>query len=151
MLARRSNKGLSPFRGIESLQDEMNRLFDDFFSPDERILGEMEFTPSVDISENKDAVVVKADLPGMEEKDIDVSIAGDVLTIKGERQEESEDKDENFYRRERVYGSFSRQIALPKHIKRDAVKAKFKNGVLTVTLPKSDDYKEKEVKIELEK
>lgn len=151
MLARRSNKGLSPFRGIDSLQDEVNRLFEDFFGPDERVLGEVQFTPAVDISENKDAVIVKADLPGMEEKDIDVSIAGDVLTIKGERKEETEDKQEDYYRRERVYGSFTRQIALPKHIKREDVKAKFKNGVLTVTLPKSDDYKEKEVKIELEK
>lgn len=152
MLPRRKNQqGVSPFRGIDSLQDEMNRLFNDFFSPDERLLGEVEFSPSVDISENKNEVVVKADLPGMEEKDIDVSIAGDLLTIKGERKDEKEEKEDDYYRRERVYGSFSRQITLPKHIKREDVKAKFKNGVLTITLPKSEDYKEKEVKIELEK
>jgi len=107
MLPRRTQKGLSPFRGIDSLQDEMNRLFNDFFSPDERLLGQMEFTPSVDISENKDEIVVKADLPGMEEKDIDVSIAGDILTIKGERKDEKEEKDEDYYRRERVYGAES--------------------------------------------
>jgi len=151
MLPRRTQKGLSPFRGIDSLQDEMNRLFNDFFSPDERLLGEMEFTPSVDISENKNEIVIEADLPGMEEKDIDVSIAGDLLTIKGERKDEKEEKEEDYYRKERVYGSFSRQITLPKHIKREDVKAKFKNGVLKITLPKSEDYKEKEVKIELEK
>jgi len=90
-------------------------------------------------------------LPGLTEKDVEVNLSGDVLTIKGERKEETEEKDENYYRKERVYGTFIRQIQIPKKIKADQVKAKFKNGVLHITLPKAEEAIEKGIKIEVEK
>jgi len=99
----------------------MNRLFNDFFGAGE--LPEVaDFVPGVDISETKNEIRVKADLPGLTEKDVEVNLSGDVLSIKGERKEESEEKDENYYRKERVYGTFLRQIQIPKKIKADQVK-----------------------------
>jgi HSP20 family protein len=120
---------------------EMNRLFDDFFrtgldlEPFERRLGA--FSPSVDVSENDKQVKVTAELPGIDEKDIDVSLNKDSLTIKGEKKEEKEEKKKDYYRMDRSYGSFSRTIPLPVEVDVDKVKAEFRKGVLTVTMPKT--------------
>jgi len=119
---------------------EMNRLFDDFYrgfdlEPFERRLGT--FTPNVDVSENDKQIKVTAELPGMDEKDIDVSLNKDSLTIKGEKKEEKEEKKKDYYRMERSYGSFSRTIPLPVEVDTDKVKAEFRKGVLTVTMPKT--------------
>ena len=144
------SSAVTPFRGLLNIQDEFNRLFDDFF--DSMSLPEaVDFVPGIDVSETKNEIRVKVDLPGLTEKDVEVNLSGDVLSIKGERKEESEEKDENYYRKERMYGSFLRQIQIPKKIKTDQVKAKFKNGVLHVILPKAEDALEKGIKVEVEK
>lgn len=119
---------------------EMNRLFDSFFhgfdiEPFEKRFGG--FTPNVNVVEDEKEIKVTAELPGMDEKDIDVSLAKDSLTIKGEKKEEKEDKGKNYYRMERSFGSFTRMIPIPVEIDTDKAKAQFKKGVLTVTLPKT--------------
>lgn len=130
----------SPFL---SLQREMNALFDNFFADMERWPTWQEspglFSPRVNVTENDDALVVSAEVPGIEPDDIDVSLVHDALTIKGEKRREVEEKndDRHFYRMERSYGAFTRTIPLPLDvIDRDHIEASFKNGVLTITLPK---------------
>lgn len=151
MLERWRKKQVLPFRDIFSLQDDVNRLFDEFFVPGERggVSG-LSFIPSIDISETNEQVKVKADLPGMSEKDIEVTLENNVLTMKGKREEEKETKEENFYSKERVCGAFSRQITLPKKINPDSVKAKFRNGVLEITMDKAQEEKSKQVEIKVE-
>lgn len=127
-----------PFTG---LQREMNQLFENFFrgfslAPFEENYG-VTFMPRVDVAEDDKAVTVKVELPGMSENDIDVSISKDALTLRGEKREDKEEKGKNFYRRERNYGSFSRTVPLPAGIDTDKVEAGFKKGILTVTLPKT--------------
>lgn len=137
-------------RPVSSLQREMNRLFEDFFNRDffvEPFRGIGEWRPAVDVSETDDAVVVKAELPGMDTKDVDVSLSGDVLTIKGEKKEEKEEKTKSFHRVERSYGSFTRSVRLPAAVVSDKVEATFKNGVLTVNLPKAEEAKRKVLKV----
>jgi HSP20 family protein len=129
---------LTTFPTISGLRQEMERFFDRFFEPrwDELpALGE--WTPRLDVSETKDALVVKAEIPGVEQKDINVSLQDQTLTIKGEKQQEKEEKDERRHRVERSYGSFLRAVRLPVAVDADRVTATFKNGVLTVTLPKT--------------
>jgi HSP20 family protein len=129
---------------LHSLQREMNRLFDDFFGGSmlepfrgwEDRLGD--FSPSVNVTETGKEVKVTAELPGMDEKDIDVSLANETLTIKGEKRQEEESKEKGVYRRERSYGSFQRVVPLPSEVDGEKVEATFKKGVLTVTLPKSE-------------
>ncbi len=127
----------SPF---SLLRREMDSLFDNFFrgfdlEPFESRMGA--FSPKVDVTENDKEIKISAELPGMEEKDIDVSLQKDMLTIKGEKKEEKEDKGKDYYRMERSYGSFSRTIPLPVEVETDKVEAKFKKGVLNITLPKT--------------
>jgi HSP20 family protein len=137
-----------------SFQREMNRLFDNFFSgsnlslwaPFEREAAQV-FTPHVDVSETDGEIKVSAELPGMDEKDIDVSLTRDTLTIKGEKKEEKEEKGKDYYRMERSYGSFTRSIPLPVEVNTDKVEATFNKGVLCVTLPKTATAIEKTKKI----
>lgn len=128
-----------------SLQSEMNRLFEDFWrnpfsvSPFvhlNRAWSGDAFNPSVDISETDKEIKLEAELPGMDEKDIDISISEDVLIIKGEKRQEKERKDQNYYFVERSYGSFSRQFPLPSSVDEDKIAASFRKGVLTITMPK---------------
>jgi HSP20 family protein len=128
-----------PASGIVSLKQEMDRLFDRFFEPwwGESVSGVGEWTPTLDLSETKDALIVKADIPGLESKDIQVTFQDQVLTIKGERKQETEQKDERFHRVERSHGVFTRAIRLPVAVDASKVSAAFKNGVLAVTLPKT--------------
>ena len=127
-----------------AFQREMNKLFDDFFggfelspwAPVERRLASV-FTPHVDVSETDKEIKVSAELPGMDDKDIDVSLTRDALTIKGEKKEEKEDKGKDYYKMERSYGSFTRSIPLPVEVDTDKVQATFKKGVLEITLPKT--------------
>jgi HSP20 family protein len=131
-----------------SLQREMNRIFDDFFRapswerfgefpsfPSEQSFGDV--TPHIDMSETDKELLVKVELPGMTEKDIDISIARDLLTISGEKKQEKEQTEKGWYRMERHYGSFSRSIPLPYEIESDKAEAIYKNGVLSIKLPKS--------------
>ena len=127
-----------------SFQREMNKLFDDFFggfdlspwAPLERRLATA-FTPHVDVSETDKEIKVSVELPGMDEKDIDVSLTRDTLTIKGEKKEEKEEQGKDYYRMERSYGSFTRSVPLPVEVDTDKVQATFNKGVLDITLPKT--------------
>lgn len=112
---------------------------------------EMELRPpTVDVFEEKDDIVVKAELPGIEKDDIDVNLTDHSLTIKGEKKKEEEVKEENYYRSERSYGSFLRTLELPKEVRADRVKASFKNGILEVRMPKTEEAKVREVKVKVE-
>ncbi len=125
---------------VDLFRDEMNRLFDSFFRGfDVEPFGGRgaTFSPKVDVVETEKQFAVTAELPGIDEKNIDVSIGRDSVTIKGEKKIEKEDKGKDYYRMERSYGSFSRTIPLPVEIETEKVDAEFKKGVLTVTLPKS--------------
>ncbi len=147
---------LEPWRRrVENAPASLRREFDEFmqkFFGSERLdwLSGRNFSPAVDISENDNEILVKAELPGIDQKDIEVSLLGDVLTIKGEKREEKEEKGENVHRIERSYGSFSRSFNLPCEVKIDAVEAKFKDGVLSLKLPKTETSKKKSIKINVE-
>jgi len=106
--------------------------------------------PAVDVFEEKDDIVVKAELPGIEKDNIEVNLTDHHLTIKGEKKKEEEVKDERYYRSERSYGSFMRTVELPKDVHADKVKASFKNGILEVRLPKTEDAKAKEIKVRVD-
>ncbi len=108
------------------------------------------FTPAVDISENEKEVVITAEIPGIEKQDLDVSLTGDTLTIKGEKKAEHEENSDNFHRVERSYDSFSRSFSLPCEVQQDKVEASFKNGILTLKLPKTENGRSNSVKIPLQ-
>ncbi|NOX90171.1 MAG: Hsp20/alpha crystallin family protein [Calditrichaeota bacterium] len=141
---------VSPFY---SLQKEINRIFDNFFNEltPSRFFGDSfgSFMPSVDVKEKDDEFVVTAELPGMDAKDVDISISDDILTLRGEKKEEKEEKEGNYYRRECSYGSFHRDIPLPAEVETDKVEAEFKRGVLTVHLPKKPESQRKAKKIQV--
>jgi HSP20 family protein len=124
---------------LESLHEEMENLFDRFFwgTGIEPRRAQRSFIPTVNVSEDEKEILVTADLPGMEQKDVEVTITKDSLTIRGEKKEETEEKDKNFYRMERSYGSFERIIPLSSEIEETKTKATFKNGVLKINLPKT--------------
>jgi HSP20 family protein len=106
--------------------------------------------PIIDVFEEKDDIVVKAELPGMEKDNIDVNLTDHRLTIKGEKKKEDEVKEENYYRAERSYGSFLRTLDLPKDVRADKVKASFKNGILEIRMPKTEEARTKEVKVKVD-
>jgi HSP20 family protein len=136
-----------------SIRDEVNRLFDNFFTgvPERRRgLLEGEWAPSVDIAETDNEVVVTAELPGVKQDDVDITIADDVLTLKGEKKEEKEVKEKNYHRIERSYGSFQRSVSLPAGVQADKAKATYKDGVLHITVPKAEEAKPKQIKIDVE-
>jgi HSP20 family protein len=140
-----------PFGELGSLRREMDRLWDSFFG--ERPLTrvwEREWLPSLDVSETKDDFVVKAEVPGIDAENIDISLTGDVLTIKGEKKHEKEEKEEDYHLVERSYGAFSRSVRLPAEVESAKIKASYKNGILKVTLPKSEKVKAKKVKVKVE-
>ncbi len=140
-----------PFREFERMRREMDRLWDSFFERRPARVEEVsEWFPSLDVSETKNEYVVKAELPGIDPKDIDISLANDLLTIKGEKKQEKEEKEENYHLIERSYGSFTRSIQLPGQVQSDKINASYKNGVLKVTLPKTEEAKKKEIKIKVE-
>jgi HSP20 family protein len=141
-----------PFRDLERMRREMDRLWDSFFEgrPGRRVEETGEWLPSLDVSETKDNLVVKAELPGLDPKDIDISVANGVLSIKGEKKQEKEEKEENYHLIERSYGSFVRSVRLPKDVQGEKISASYKNGILKVTLPKSEEAKKKEIKIKVE-
>jgi len=125
------------------LERDMNRMFDDFFSgfglTPAWETGWSAFSPQVDIVDGEKEVKIAVELPGLDEKDIDVSLSRDTLTISGEKRQEKEDKGKNYYRMERSYGSFKRAIPIPCEVKTEAIDATFKNGVLSVVLPKTSE------------
>jgi len=130
-------RALAPWAG-SGLRRDMDRLFERLLeSPWSELPAMGDFTPALDVSEGKDAITVKAELPGMEPKDIAVTLEGDMLTIKGEKEDKKEDKDERRHRVERSWGAFVRRVQLPATVDGGKVNAAFKNGVVTITLPKA--------------
>ena len=138
-----------PFREFSTLQDRMNRLFRESFGPEgrEESLTTTNFAPPVDVYEDEHNVTLKIEVPGIDEKDIDVRIENNVLTVLGERKFEKEEKEENFRRVERHYGSFTRTFALPNTVDADKVQADYDKGVLKIALPKKAEAKPKQIKV----
>jgi len=129
---------MMPWAGVTSLKSEMDRVLDRFFAPKwEEYGAHGEWAPSLDLSETKEAFMVKAEVPGMDSQDIQVSLQENLLTIKGEKRQERDEKDERYHRVERNYGAFTRGVRLPVTVDGSKVDARFKNGLLTVTLPKT--------------
>ena len=137
-----------PFRDLRSLQDEMNRLFSSNLP---RISGQEEmstgWSPSVDIFESENTLVLEAELPGMKREDFELSIENNVITLRGERRFEKKDEGDNYHRVERAYGSFTRSFNLPRTISTEDIKAEFKNGILSVALPKKEEAKARRIEI----
>jgi len=141
---------ITPFRDFERMRREMDRFWDSFFDIGVTRPGaEGDWLPSLDVAETKNDIVVKAEIPGLDPKDLDISLSDGLLTIKGEKKQEKEEKEENYHFIERSYGAFSRSIRLPREVQSDKISASYKNGVLKVTLPKSEEAKKKEVKIKV--
>ena len=135
-------RALTPWKGMDVLRHEMDRVFDRFFEPRwEEFEAAGPWAPKVDVSETKDAVVVKAEIPGVEQKDINVSLQDQVLTIKGEKHQEKDEKNEKYHRVERSWGAFTRAFRMPAPVSGEKVTATFKDGTLTVTLPKVPEAK----------
>ncbi|MEO0092573.1 MAG: Hsp20/alpha crystallin family protein [candidate division WOR-3 bacterium] len=141
-----------PFKEITDLRKKLDQFFE--FRPRSRrgFLAPLteEFYPAVDVYDKKDSIVLKAEIPGVDKKDISISISEDEITIKGEVKREEEVKEQDYYRCERAYGSFSRTIPLPTAVDKEKAKATYKDGVLVVTLPKSEAAKPKEIKVPIE-
>ena len=140
-----------PFAELGTFRKEMDRLWDRFFGEmpvAARRIGE-EWLPTTDVSETKDSFLVKAELPGLETKDIEVSVSGDFLVIKGEKKQEKEEKDEQHHAVERYYGSFQRSYRIPPNVNIEKIDAAFEKGVLKVTLPKTEEAKKKEISIKV--
>jgi HSP20 family protein len=141
-------KTLTSFRGTSTLQDQINRLFNDAF---ERT-GQQEsnlttWAPAVDIYENEHKLVVKADLPDVDSKDLDIRVENNILSIRGERKFEKKVNEDNYLRVERAYGSFSRSFSLANTVNPDGIKADYQNGVLTLNIPKREEAKPKQIKV----
>ncbi len=136
-----------PWQEVNSLQREMNRMFDSFFQDSEESASMSAWHPSVDIKENPDKIDVYAELPGMTKKDIKISIRDNVLSISGEKVREQAEDDANYHRMERIYGAFSRSFTLPTKVEMDKVNAAFHDGVLHLTLPKAEEEKPRQIEI----
>ena len=128
----------------------MDRLWDSFFERRPARAEEVsEWFPTLDVSETKNDYVVKAELPGIDPKDIDISLTSDLLTIKGEKKVEATSKDANWFRQERAYGAFGRTVELPVVVDAKKIEAQFRDGVLTITLPKAEEAKPKQIEIKV--
>ena len=140
-----------PFGELSTFRKEMDSRWNRFFTEtpfQERYLAH-EWLPSVDLTETKDKLVVRAELPGLDAQDVDIILTDDILTIRGEKKEEKEEKDEHRYFVERYHGAFERKIKLPTLVKTDKIDATFDKGILTVNLPKSEEAKKKEIRIQV--
>ncbi len=142
---------MTPWTGLATIKKDLDRFFDRFWEGDFPTLPAIgEWAPALDVSETKDAVVVKAEVPGMDPKEIQLSLQDQVLTLKGEKTQEKEEKDEHYYRTERSYGAFARAVRLPAPVDGSKVTATFKNGLLTVKLPKAPGAKTSTIPIKAE-
>lgn len=148
-----------PFSEMARLEGEMEQIFDNFFGRRRRLPWPQRWWPgraagvvvaSVDLYEDGDEVVAKVELPGLSKEDVQVNITDHVLTIKGEKKKEEEVKEEDYYCAERSYGSFTRTLELPKAVQVDKAKASFKDGVLEIRLPKTEEAKKREIKVKVD-
>ena len=142
-----------PVRELQTMQNEMNRLFNSFFdSPTPSNGGQTvmrRWTPAMDVVEADDQFVLRADLPGLSENDVNIELEDNVLTISGQRRAEHEQRTEGYYRMERASGSFSRSLTLPEGVNADGIQASFESGVLEVRIPKPEQHKPRKVQISL--
>jgi HSP20 family protein len=138
-----------PFRDLRSLQQEVNRLFSGNFARafDEEGIAGGSWSPHVDIYENKEQIVLEAELPGMNREDFDLSVENNTITLRGERRFEKKDETDNYHRVERAYGSFMRSFTLPNTVSAEGATADYSNGVLRVTLPKREDTKARRIEV----
>jgi len=139
----------NPWTAVPTLQNRVNRLFDDMF-PEIREgvdTGLMEWRPMVDTYEKDDAIIVNAELPGVKKDDISIDVKNNILTISGERKDEEEVNEDNYFRKERFYGKFQRSFTLPENVDPDKVDAAYKDGVLEVKIPKTDEGSTKKIEI----
>ncbi len=141
-----------PFRDLNTLQERMNRLFEDANRGwrAEEPSSTTSWSPAVDIYETESEIIVQAELPGMERKEIELSLENNVLTLKGDRRFEKEGKDENYHRIERSYGSFTRAFSIPAMVNEEEIKADYKEGVLAILLPKKERARSKQIEISSE-
>lgn len=140
----------NPWKEMSVLQNRMNRLFDEPFfrsGREEEELSMNAWHPAVDMFDNDEKIVIKAELPGMKKDDFSVDVKDRVLTLSGERNYDNEVKEENYYRRERTYGKFKRAFHLPADVDADNIKAEFKDGVLRVEIPKPEEQKPKQITV----
>lgn len=140
----------NPVRDLFSIRNRMNHIFDDLFYPVNR--DDVEFSmgrwnPVVDVYDNDDSVVIKAELPGIDKEGIEIDVKDRVLTLKGERSSENEVKDDNYYRRERCFGKFERAFTLPADVDPDKIKADYKDGLLKIEIPKPEEKKPRQITI----
>jgi HSP20 family protein len=138
-----------PFREFTTLQDRMNRLFRDSYGDPQEALTTSTFAPAVDVYEDEHNITLKLEVPGIDEKDIDVCIENNTLTVHGERKFEKEEKEENFRRVERQYGSFTRSFTLPTTVDAEKVTANYDKGVLKIQLAKKAEAKPKQIKVNI--
>ncbi len=141
-----------PWRDLATVQTKMNQLFEDTFARTrgrEEGLGTAMWAPAVDIYETDAAVVVKAEIPGVDKDQISIEVKDGILTLRGERKFEKEIKEENYHRMERSYGAFVRSFAVPNTVDSDKIAAKLKDGVLEVQLPKAEKAKPKQIKVDV--
>ncbi len=135
------------FGDLFEMQEHMNRMFNEFFGERQSGLAENAWMPSVDVSETDAAIVVRAELPGMSQDDIDLNLQDNVLTLKGEKKPNSNDEAENFHRTECCFGGFSRAFSLPATVQQEGIQARFKDGILKITLPKIEEVKPQKIAI----
>jgi HSP20 family protein len=137
-----------PFRDLVT-REKMNLIFEDAFTSrgEEKDMVASTWTPSVDIHENENELVLSAEIPGIEDKDIEIKLENNNLSFQGERKIEKETKEENYHRIERSYGSFYRSFTLPRSVNQDSIKAEYDNGVLRISMPKKPELKPKKVKV----
>jgi HSP20 family protein len=136
-------------RDVVGIQDEVNRLFDQFFGHLPAGVNGSVFTPSVDIEETAEEFILRADLPGVQQKDVKVSLMGDTLTIRGERKYEKDENQGTVHRVERAYGTFERSFTLGATVRNDKVKATYREGVLEVRIPKAEEARLKEIEVQV--
>ena len=136
-----------PARELDSLQGEVNRVFDAFFGNGGSVARQRRWVPAIDLVETDDHLVLRADLPGLTEDDVNIEIKDNVLTVSGQRKAEHEERQEGFYRVERAFGGFSRSLSLPEGVDADQVSAGFDKGVLEIRVPKPEERKPHRVQI----
>ncbi|MBI2816815.1 MAG: Hsp20/alpha crystallin family protein [Acidobacteria bacterium] len=139
-----------PFRDIATLRDRMERVFNELPGRGDEGLTAGAWVPPVDVYETNDAIVLKADLPNMKENDVDISVEGNTLTIKGERKRDKEVEERNYYRVERYYGAFTRTFTLPPTVDHAKIEATFSRGVLKISLPKREESKPRQIKVKVQ-
>jgi HSP20 family protein len=142
---------IDSFQDLMSIQSEINRAFDTYFGQRTRPspAAERVWAPALDVYETKDDLVVSVELPGVKEKDVHLSIVGDLLTLRGQRQPASDVREENYHRIERWNGGFERHVQLPIPVQTDRIRATYRDGVLEIRLPKVEEVKPREIKIEV--